>query len=282
MNTYNPKLKKIPLTIECIHQTYDVTEMQPQLFVTPNFQTLIDVLNQLSETMSYKVGGKFGVDNAIKAKTVNTVEFDSGLQVSGKLVACELFNNEVAYLNFSGPTQLSVNSTQIDGHGVDYHKEGFGCPVGLLNNQQDPIYKFNQAKLRSLNLEVGSTTEILFASGVKVAGRVSDIVYNNDNILLISFQNCSVTIADKLLFDPSWGTYDMATGTSITSVFGNPADRDKYEAKESFVSKKIPAKTFSSEDINYFNMFKNIFSLSTEELQKLAFLYLSDFQKNGY
>ena len=62
------QVKKIPLTLECVKQTYDITEPQPQLFVAENFHHLSDVLKQLSETMAYKTGGRKALDKLIQAK----------------------------------------------------------------------------------------------------------------------------------------------------------------------------------------------------------------------
>ncbi len=46
--------------------------------------------------------------------------------------------------------------------------------------------------------------------------------------LLVSFSNCTAKYGDRLLFDPDWGTYDMAIGDRITSVFNGAADKDAY------------------------------------------------------
>ncbi|MEK7355592.1 MAG: aromatic amino acid hydroxylase, partial [Bdellovibrionota bacterium] len=79
------KVRKIPLTIECIDYSYDITEPQPQLFVTPDFNHLHVVLEQLADRMSFKLGGPEGLGRAVEGDTVNTVELDSGLQISGVL-----------------------------------------------------------------------------------------------------------------------------------------------------------------------------------------------------
>jgi phenylalanine-4-hydroxylase len=45
---------------------------------------------------------------------------------------------------------------------------------------------------------------------------------------LISFSDCTAKLGDRVLFDPSWGTYDMAVGERITSVFNGAADKDAF------------------------------------------------------
>ena len=42
-------IKKLPYTIDAINYAYDITKTQPQLFVTPTFQNLIDVLELLPD-----------------------------------------------------------------------------------------------------------------------------------------------------------------------------------------------------------------------------------------
>jgi len=53
-NCLSDKVKKIPLTIDCINYSYDITEQQPQLFVTNDFSSLNDILFEFEKTMSYK------------------------------------------------------------------------------------------------------------------------------------------------------------------------------------------------------------------------------------
>ena len=50
--------------------------------------------------MSYKKGGIFGLKQAIKAKTLCTVEFDNLIQVSG--IVSDYFSNknEISYIKF--------------------------------------------------------------------------------------------------------------------------------------------------------------------------------------
>ena len=52
-NCLKPSVQKIPLTIDCIDYSYDITEQQPQLFVAKDFSDLIDILNEFEKTMSF-------------------------------------------------------------------------------------------------------------------------------------------------------------------------------------------------------------------------------------
>ena len=45
-NCLKKEVKKIPFSIDCINYDYDITEQQPQLFVTPNYKFLSKELNE--------------------------------------------------------------------------------------------------------------------------------------------------------------------------------------------------------------------------------------------
>ena len=52
-NCLTDNVKKIPFSIDCINYNYDITEQQPQLFVTESFSNLTDVLHEFEKTMDY-------------------------------------------------------------------------------------------------------------------------------------------------------------------------------------------------------------------------------------
>ena len=100
----DPLVKKIPLTIDCIKQNYDITEPQPQLYVAPHFKTLSKVLEQMANSMAFRQGGKVGLQKALKAQTVNSIEMNSGIQISGILseILYDDSHNPI-YLRLTGP-----------------------------------------------------------------------------------------------------------------------------------------------------------------------------------
>src|ERR1700758_383510 len=76
-------VQKLWYNMDTINYTYDITKPQPQLFVTPTFQNLIDVLEQFANTMSFRRGGNYGLQKAVDSKNTCTAVYSSGLQVSG-------------------------------------------------------------------------------------------------------------------------------------------------------------------------------------------------------
>lgn len=244
-----PRVKKIPLSIECIDFGYDITEPQPQLFVTPNFARLGEVLEDLADRMAFRKGGVEGLQKAKLAQTVNTAGFDSGIQVSGRLVdIITVAEDRVAYLKFDGPSQLSLRGVELEGHGISYHAQGFGTPVGDALGFASVLSAASDADLAAAGLKVGQTGELKFKSGVSVKGKLKSLLRDplTRTLLVMSFVDCRVTLGDKVLFEPAWGTFDMAVGQKVISVFGGPADRAAYGETDDFVAKVIPKKTWNA------------------------------------
>ncbi len=209
-----PHVKKIPYSIDAAETPFDITTKQPQLFVCRDFQHLRDVLEEFASRMAFKVGGLEGINKAIECKNVTTCEYSSGLQVSG--VFSEVLtdeNGQPIYLRSTGPSALAYRSKQLPGHGSDYHKDGFGSPIG---------------KWKETALSEGKTARLEFESGISVEGKVEKLERRDGQLLLVSFSNCTAKLGDRILFDPAWGTYDMAVGDKIVSVFNGAADNDAY------------------------------------------------------
>lgn len=244
------KVKKIPLTVDCINVGYDITEPQPQLFVTPDFETLTRVLHQMADKMAFRQGGLTGLKKAIQSKTVNTVELNTGLQISGIMTEV-IVNKESSpiYIRTQGPTQICYKDKQLRGHDKNYHSSGFGTAIGFFKKfpTQCPS-QMSDHQLQTLNLIPGKKVSFEFVDGVSISGTLDDIMKKDSQLLLMSFSDCQVQYMGRVLFEPSWGTYDMAVGSKVISVFAGPADREAYGQTEDFAAKRIPPRQFSSDE----------------------------------
>lgn len=220
-----PHVKKIPLTIDCVNQTYDITKPQPQLFVTPDFAHLTTVLKEFAKTMAFKQGGVPALEKAKKAATVCTTVLDSGIQISGIVADFKLdANGNISYVRCSGPTQLAYTDLEIENQGPTYHKEGFSTAIGKLKGSEKSPADLSDAELSNL-------PRLEFASGIVVTGEFMGSVREEGRTLIASYKNCTVTLGNETLFKPEWGTFDLACGKEVTSVFGGPADRKRYLAQ---------------------------------------------------
>ncbi len=254
------RTKKIPFSKECIHFSYDITEPQPQLFVTPSFDELTEALHEIAEEMAFKRGGDESLQKAVTAKTINTVQLNSNLQISGILSQVRKDSQGRAmYLHFEGPCQLSYEQIQLAGHGKDRHLKGFGLPIGYLKDQKTCLSEMTLGELESLNFKENHLIDLKYSSGVCVHGVVKSLKCMNNKPLLVTLKECQVTLSGETLFIPEWGEYDLALGSSVTSVFRGPADRCAYGMiEEDFEVKKVPQKKYTEAEIYLMDLYQVI------------------------
>ncbi len=225
----SPKIKKIPYDINAKNYPFDITTMQPHLFVTPDFVHLIDVLEEFSNTMAYKVGGLEGINKAIECQRTSTCVFSSGLQLSGRVseVITDNYGNSI-YIKTDNHSNLAYNYKELPGHGIDKHKEGFGSPIGLLKSSSKPLEEFSDGDLKINNIIVGYEVNFEYQSGITIKGILTDIIRKDNKIILISFDNCHVEYQGKYLNYNPGSEYHLAIGEKIISVFCGAADKDAY------------------------------------------------------
>ncbi|MBB5646607.1 aromatic amino acid hydroxylase [Pedobacter cryoconitis] len=259
-------VKKLPYTIDTLNYSYDITKTQPQLFVTETFQNLIDVLEQFANTMAFRKGGAESIRKAMDSKNPATAVYSSGLQVTGVFSDMGLNDSgELAFIKTTGPSALSVANIQLDGHGKVYHKDGFSSPVGKLKNTALPLENFGSEELFAFGIIEGNTTELVFESGIQVNGVVKAVYKHENQVILIALEDCTVKEQNgNILFQPEWGTYDMAVGNSIVSVFNGAADKDAYE-EITYISEKQTEKVVYDEATSQLhNIYKTVRQIREE------------------
>ncbi len=257
-------VKKIPLTIECLKYSYDITEQQPQLFVTPSFKHLESVLNEMANTMAFKMGGVSSLEKAKTAQTVNTIEMNSGLQMSGVLSKYESTGYDVDFLQFSSPTQIALQELQLDGHARDYHATGFSSPIGKIKNFDLCPSELSDEQWNSLGLEIGKPLTLNYKSGFKVVGIYYGRVIRGGKTVIMSFRDATVTKGVEEYYKPEWGPFDLALGSAVKSVFSGPADRAAFGQNDDFIVKKVESKKQSEKDLNINLIYTDIRHLRTK------------------
>ncbi|MBA5628464.1 aromatic amino acid hydroxylase [Moheibacter lacus] len=220
------EVKKLPYDLSAADVSFDITKPQPQLFVTPDFAHLNFVLEQFANQMGLRTGGTEGIKQLIESKNLGTIEYNTGIQVSGvfKRVITDGHDNPV-YIQTEGPTALSYHEKELIGHGTNYHAHGFGSPIGKLKNINIAIENMSPYDLEAYKIKEGEMTQLEFEGGITVEGEVITGTRNRKGkVLIVSFKNCTVKHHDEVLFHPDWGIYDMAIGKSIVSAYAGPAD----------------------------------------------------------
>lgn len=225
------EVKKLPYDLSAADVNFDITQPQPQLFVTPDFAHLNFILEQFANQMGLRKGGTEGIQQLIASKNLGTIEYNTGIQVSGtfKRVITDKHNHPI-YIQTEGPTALSYHEKELIGHGTNSHAHGFGSPVGKLENINIAIEDMSPFDLEAYKIREGEMTKLEFEGGITVEGEVITGTRNRaGKVLIVSFKNCTVKHYDEVLFHPDWGIYDMAIGKSIVSAFAGPADPTSFD-----------------------------------------------------
>jgi len=223
------KVKKVPYSIEAAHTSFDITQPQPQLFVTPNFAYLNQVLEEFANTMSLRQGGLIGLKKLINSKELGTVELSTGLQISGNFEGVIAHEGKPVYLQTTGETALSYREKELIGHGIKQHPKGFGSPIGKLKGINLAIENMSPRDLKAYNIYEDEVVCLEFIGDIKVIGQIITGTRNlKGEIVLITMANCTVSHNENLLFRPEWGLYHMAVGENIVSVFNGPSDLGSF------------------------------------------------------
>ncbi len=229
-NYLNDSVEKLPYNLKTAEYAFDITTQQPQLFVTPSFEHLSTILEEFAKEMAFVKGGADSLDKAIECERVSTMQYSSGLQVSG--IIGEYIKDDDGnpiYVRTTSPTALASNNKELEGHSKKYHSDGFSSPVGRFDKSTKPPELLTDDELTALDIIVGQKCDLIFNSGVEVSGLLQTILRNNSAIQIMTFTDCTVTLGNQVLFEPEWGTYDMAVGEKIISVFSGAADKDAFD-----------------------------------------------------
>lgn len=283
------EVKKIPYTLQASNVSFDITKPQPQLFVTPDFAHLSLVLEQYANTMGIRRGGLSGIRKLIDSKNLGTIELTTGVQISG------VFSNVISderdrpiYIQTNGGTALANRDKELIGHGIEYHAEGYGSPIGKLKGINIPIENMSPRDLEAYGIYEGKKVTLEFEGGIKVEGEV--ITGTRDlrgRIQLISFKNCTVTHFETLLFHPDWGIYDMAVGVEIVSAYAGPADVTSFENLGKVSETKTHKIEYSEADKELYKLYEQVRQMreengSTEDTIRVVFEKIKEAHKNDW
>ncbi|MEM6721536.1 MAG: aromatic amino acid hydroxylase [Bacteroidota bacterium] len=243
------EVKKIPYSVDAAYQEFDITKPQPQLYVTPDFSYLMQVLEEFAETMALRKGGFRGLRKLIESKKLGTIELSTGLQVSGvftEMITNE--DNEVVFFRTEGPTALSNREKELIGHGVTTHVHGFSSPLGKLKGINLAIEDMSPRDLKAYSFYDGERISFEYESGIKVDGlNVTGIRNIYGKLILIQFTDCTITYGDRVLFKPEYGTFDLALGKNIVSAYAGAADYNSFDTMH-FKSDTLTVKVPKSEE----------------------------------
>ena len=221
---------KIPYDISAANQNFDITKLQPQLYVTPDFSHLSLILEEFANKMALRTGGLSGIKKLIHSNAIGTIELSTGIQISGVFTNVIEEDGKPVYIQTTGKTALSNREKELVGHGTNYHNEGFGSPIGKLKGINLAIEDMSPRDLRAYAIYEAENVLLEFEGDITVKGEIITGSRNlHGQIILISLKNCTVTHGETILFRPEWGNYDMAVGEKVVSAFSGPADVNSFD-----------------------------------------------------
>ncbi|MFV8344914.1 aromatic amino acid hydroxylase [Flavobacterium sp. ZB4P13] len=243
-------VKKIPYDLSAANQSFDITKLQPQLYVTPDFAYLSLVLEEFANKMALRTGGLSGINKLIHSNALGTIELSTGIQISGVFTNVIEEEGKPVYIQTTGKTALSYREKELVGHGTAKHAEGFGSPIGKLKGINLAIEDMSPRDLSAYSITENQSVTLEFEGDITVKGEIITGSRNlHGEIILISLKNCTVTHGETILFQPEWGNYDMAVGKKVVSAFSGPADVNSFDLISHVpTSKTIKAKHTAERD----------------------------------
>lgn len=230
-------VRKIPLTVDCVKTGYDITRPQPQLFVCRDFEQLSEVLEEFAGRLAQRRGGREALEVMQESAELGTVEFDSGVQVMGKLVEIVDGADGPAWIRLDGPCAIALDGRILPGQGAEAHAHGFSTAVGPL---EDGTKLGEQSEDWLLDRAADGRVSWRWKSGVEFGGTIERVQTDESGHLrVITFSDARATLGEKVLYDPEWGSFDLAVGCDVTSCFAGSADVDFYPATE-FSGETVP------------------------------------------
>ncbi|SHG44642.1 aromatic amino acid hydroxylase [Flagellimonas flava] len=243
-------VKKLPYTLEAAQTAFDITKPQPQLFVTPHFAHLSQVLEDFANSMALRTGGLSGVKKLIASRALGSLELSTGLQISGVFNHVLEHNGKPIYIRTVGPTALAYRDKELVGHSTLEHAEGFGSPIGKLKGINLAIEDMGPRDLKAYKIFEEEEVSLEFEGGVKVEGTIVTGTRNlQGKIILITFKDCKVTHDGTILFLPEWGLYHMAVGQDVVSAYNGPADLQSFDLINHKLTETTIKKTSDEERI---------------------------------
>jgi phenylalanine-4-hydroxylase len=140
-----PEVRKVALDASCAEVAFDITRMQPQLFVAADFDQLFTVLEAFAATLSFRRGGDHGLAEALRSRTVVQLGLPGGRALSGRVAEVVPAGAEVApglsaaLVRLDGPVQRARDGRAtggwFDGPGLVAFGQAAPLPAGRFQRR---------------------------------------------------------------------------------------------------------------------------------------------------
>ncbi|MFA8451483.1 MAG: aromatic amino acid hydroxylase [Bacteroidales bacterium] len=268
-------VKKIPYSKYASEVSFDITRPQPQLFVTPSFSYLIEVLEEFKKDMAMNIGGRLGVVRAISSSNYATFELDSGLEISSVFEHFEEVNGLPVFIYSTGETAISYKGKELLGFGKKRFYGGFALPLGRPMNSAKPLCLFNDDDLIKYGLFEGNRFSLHYTDELHIEGVFNYAYRKDDKILFIAVNSCKILYQNRLIMDGVIDNFILPIGETIVSAYSGVADPDTFEFKSVIPSSKTKKIMYTKHDHKRHELYANVRgiregNIDKDELKKLV------------
>jgi phenylalanine-4-hydroxylase len=232
---HDPLVRKLPLDERCTDVSYDITRPQPQLFVARDFEALHEVLERVSRTLSYEIGGELALDRAIRSEELASVRFSSGAWVIG--VLAEKSPGPLAWLRFEGPVAFATDGVIApEHHGVERPDDALVL-VGPLADGRT-LDRLDGAVLDRYRLPGSHRHRFDFFHGPVVEGTLERSVRDrHERLSFLELSDVRIQLPDRPALE--LGRYRLlAAGDPLTAQAG--AVDPSYHGETAFSGVRVP------------------------------------------
>ncbi len=115
---HDPRVEKNWLSAAAVDVEYDITRPQPQLFVTPSFERLHDVLDEVVRGLASARGGEAALAEALAAQEIASIQLQGGVELHGRLTQLLGGSSGSRVLIVSGGARAALSGVRAAGDSV--------------------------------------------------------------------------------------------------------------------------------------------------------------------
>ncbi|HKY40968.1 MAG TPA: aromatic amino acid hydroxylase [Polyangiaceae bacterium] len=172
---HEPQVEKPWLSVAAVEVDYDVTRPQPQLFVTPSFERLHDVLDEVVRGLASARGGEAALAEALAAQEIASIQLQGGLELYGRLTRLLGGSSGTRLLVVSGGARADLSGVRAAADGVYAVLGESGVALACLEPGPIDVQLGDGVRLRGTLAQVHrgqhpGTALLVFESGQLLAG----------------------------------------------------------------------------------------------------------------